>query len=319
MVLDPAVSSAEISNAAAALKAGHLVAFPTETVYGLGADALNEKAVARIYAVKGRPENHPLIVHISSMSQLKYWATDIPEYALNLAWKYWPGPMTLILPRKEIVGDFLTGGQDCVGVRVPANPIALELLCAFEKLGGMGIAAPSANRFQAVSATSASAVLDGIGAFLNSSDLVLDGGNCRIGIESTIIECTEIGPRILRPGAIVKEMIESTAGCPLIGSIGALQTRVSGMLGYHYSPKAQVQLNGAAESGEGFIALSTIPTPPGAIRLGSPDSTEQFAHDIYELLRLGDSKGLSKISIILPRDGALSGAIADRMIKAANR
>lgn len=319
MNFDIKLSLGEISNAAIALKQGNLVAFPTETVYGLGADALNERAVSQIYKVKGRPLNHPLIVHISSISQLKNWATDIPDYAFNLAFKYWPGPMTLILPRTKIAKDFLTGGQNFVGLRVPANPIALELLCAFEKLGGMGIAAPSANRFKSVSATSALAVIDEIGALLNSRDIVLDGGNSQIGIESTIIECNPAGPRILRPGAIVKEMIELTAGCSIIESDQVPQIRVSGMLSSHYSPKADVLLNRIAETGEGFIALSKIPTPTGAIRLGSPNSTEQFAHDIYELLRLGDSNGLSRICVILPTEGHLASAIADRMLRAARR
>jgi L-threonylcarbamoyladenylate synthase len=319
MNLESTFSLAEISNAAAALKAGHLVAFPTETVYGLGADALNEKAVARIYTVKGRPTNHPLIVHISSVSQLNYWANAIPDYAFDLAGKYWPGPMTLILPQKEIARDFLTGGQNCIGLRIPANPIALGLLRAFEKLGGMGIAAPSANRFQSVSATTAKAVNDEIGTFLNSSDLVLDGGRCSIGIESTIIDCTEMRPRILRPGAIVKEMIETATGCSVVRTEVIPKTRASGMHGAHYSPKAHVRLDRTAEIGEGFIALSTIPTPPGAIRLGSPHSTEQFAHEIYESLRMGDSRGISRISVVLPQDGDLSEAIADRMTKAAIR
>lgn len=308
---------AEIANAAAKLKAGNLVAFPTETVYGLGADALNEDAVARIYEVKGRPKNHPLIVHISSISHLNYWATSIPNYALLLARKYWPGPMTLILPRKKNARDFLTGGQNYVGLRVPAHPTSLRLLKEFEKLGGKGIAAPSANRFQAVSATTAEAVKNEIGAFLNSEDIILDGGPCSIGIESTIIECTKLGPRILRPGAIVKEMIEFTSGHSMIDSKFSSQVRVSGSMISHYSPKAKVRINLTAESGEGFIALSSVPTPPGAIRLGSPKSTEQFAHDIYQLLRLGDSKGLSTICVILPRGGNLSDAIFDRMTKAS--
>lgn len=317
MHFDTKLSRSEILNAAVTLKHGNLVAFPTETVYGLGADASNERAVAKIYKVKGRPLNHPLIVHISSISQLANWATDIPNYALKLALKYWPGPMTLILPRTKVARDFLTGGQNFVGLRVPANPIALELLFAFEKLGGIGIAAPSANRYKSVSATSAGAVIDEIGALLNSRDLVLDGGNCQIGIESTIIECNQIGPRILRPGAIVKEMIELTAGCSIIESNLVPEIRVSGTLGSHYSPKAELLLNRLPETNEGFIALSKIPTPTGAIRLGSPNSTEQFAHEIYGLLRLGDSKGLSKICVILPTQGHLAGAIADRMLRAA--
>jgi L-threonylcarbamoyladenylate synthase len=305
-----------ILNAAKALKDGHLVAFPTETVYGLGADATNEKAVARIYSVKARPNDHPLIVHISSINKLEDWATDIPEYAIKLARKFWPGPMTLILPRKEIAKDFITGGQNNVGIRVPDQPIALALLSKFEELGGQGVAAPSANRFGAVSPTTADAVNEELGSFFDQEDLVLNGGPCRIGLESTIIDCTGIAPAVLRPGAITKEVIGMVAGS-LASDKEDVVIRVPGMLKNHYSPKAKVVISSKAYAGEGFIALSSIPTPNGALRLGSIDNTEQFARDIYELLRLGDAKGLSKISVFLPVEGNLIEAIRDRMIKAS--
>jgi L-threonylcarbamoyladenylate synthase len=310
-------TAATISNAAQALIDGHLVAFPTETVYGLGADATNEKAVSRIYSVKGRPSDHPLIVHISSINKLDQWATDIPDYAIKLAREFWPGPMTLILPRKNLAKDFITGGQNNVGLRVPDQPIALSLLEKFEELGGQGIAAPSANRFGAVSATTANAVNEDLGSFFDQDDLVLNGGPCRIGLESTIIDCTSTSPAVLRPGAITKEMI-GTVTRSLASDIEEVAViRVPGLLKSHYSPKAKVVLNSEPKTGEGFIALSSIPTPYGALRLGSIDTTEQFARDIYELLRLGDSKGLSKISIILPTTGNLSDAIKDRMNKAS--
>ena len=170
-------------DAAAHLKAGDLVAFPTETVYGLGADASNSKAVARIYSVKGRPNDHPLIVHIASMERMGDWASDVPEYAIALARSFWPGPMTLILKRSELAGDFITGGQDSVGVRVPDHVVALALLEAFERSGGKGVAAPSANRFGHVSPTSASAVIEELGGYLSKEDLVLDGGACVVGVE----------------------------------------------------------------------------------------------------------------------------------------
>ena len=198
-----------ISNAVQALIDGHLVAFPTETVYGLGADATNKKAVSRIYSVKGRPKGHPLIVHISSINKLENWATDIPDYAIKLAREFWPGPMTLILPRKEIAKDFITGGQNNVGLRVPAQPVALALLKKFEELGGQGVAAPSANRFGAVSPTTAEAVGEELGVYLDSKDMVLDDGQCLVGIESTIIDCTNKSPTILRPGAITSTQIET--------------------------------------------------------------------------------------------------------------
>ena len=197
----------EIKKAAQALKDGHLVAFPTETVYGLGADAINENAVSRVYSVKARPTDHPLIVHISSINQLGKWAIDIPEYAIKLAKEFWPGPMTLILKRSEIAKDFITGSQENIGVRVPSHPVALALLSEFEKLGGLGIAAPSANRFGAVSPTTANAVISEVGKFLSEKDLVFDGGQCSVGVESTIIDCTRSKPIVLRPGAVTLEII----------------------------------------------------------------------------------------------------------------
>ena len=307
-----------ISNAAQTLKDGALVAFPTETVYGLGADATSAKAVARIYEVKGRPADHPLIVHIASMDSIGDWAIDIPEYAIKLARDYWPGPMTLILKRSELAQDFITGNQNTVGLRVPAQPIALALLKEFTKLGGKGIAAPSANRFGAVSPTTAAAVMDELIPFLNIDvDRILDGGPCLVGVESTIIDCTKSAPQILRPGAITKEMIEETTGLAVV-SDEKTEIRVSGALDSHYSPKAQVVINAMAESGEGFIALATITTPNGAIRLASPNTVEQYARDLYTALREGDARELTKIAVILPEGDGLAEAIRDRITKAAH-
>ena len=201
-----------IKDAAASLIAGNLVAFPTETVYGLGADATNERAVARIYEVKGRPTNHPLIIHISSINHLNKWTKDIPDYAIKLARAFWPGPMTLILPRTELAKDFITGGQDNVGIRVPAHAAALELLKEFESQGGYGVAAPSANRFGKVSPTCAEDVSEELSDYLRENDLVLDGGPSLVGVESTIINCTNTTPVILRPGAITAAMINNLLG-----------------------------------------------------------------------------------------------------------
>jgi len=307
-----------IANAAQTLKDGALVAFPTETVYGLGADATSAKAVARIYEVKGRPADHPLIVHIASMDSIGDWAIDIPEYAIKLARDYWPGPMTLILKRSELAQDFITGNQNTVGLRVPAQPIALALLKEFAKLGGKGIAAPSANRFGAVSPTTAAAVMDELIPFLNIDvDRILDGGPCLVGVESTIIDCTKSAPQILRPGAITKEMIEETTGLAVV-SEEKTEIRVSGALDSHYSPKAQVVINAMAESGEGFIALATITTPNGAIRLAAPNTVEQYARDLYAALREGDARELTKIAVILPEGDGLAEAIRDRITKAAH-
>ena len=307
-----------ISAAAQTLKNGALVAFPTETVYGLGADATNATAVARIYEVKGRPADHPLIVHVASMDAIGDWAIDIPEYAIKLARDYWPGPMTLILKRSELAQDFITGNQDTVGLRVPAQPIALALLKEFAKIGGKAIAAPSANRFGAVSPTTAAAVMDELIPYLNIDvDRILDGGPCLVGVESTIIDCTKSAPQILRPGAITKEMIEETTGLGVI-SDGKPKIRVSGALDSHYSPKASVVIDAMAESGEGFIALATITTPAGAIRLASPSTIEQYARDLYAALREGDARELAKIAVVLPEGDGLAEAIRDRVIKAAH-
>ena len=307
-----------ISNAAAALRAGALVAFPTETVYGLGADATNESAVAHIYRVKGRPADHPLIVHIGQLSQLDQWAIDIPEYAIALARDFWPGPMTLILKRSEKAKDFITGGQDSVGIRIPANPISLALLREFAG----GIAAPSANRFGAISPTTAQAVKDEIGEYLDpDQDLILDGGPSLVGVESTIIECLEDFPRVLRPGAITIEMIEETTGLKIESSKS--QTRTSGLLDAHYAPKAKVFLLDpinpvvACITGVGFIAAANHPTPDGAIRLASPISDDEYARGLYEALREGDRKNLPAIYVIPPAGDGVAIAIRDRLQRAA--
>jgi len=309
-------SADSLVQAAERLKEGGLIAFPTETVYGLGADATSAAAVARIYEVKGRPTDHPLIVHIASMEKLGSWVRDIPTYAISLARDFWPGPMTLVLPRSEVAKDFITGGQDTVALRVPAHPIALALLNAFAKIGGMGIAAPSANRFGQVSPTTALAVEEEIGTYLSVKDLILDGGPALIGVESTIIDCTAPAPRILRPGAITETMIEESTGLELIDEV-VTDIRVPGSLENHYSPKAQVILDAMAEAGEGFIAPSTITTPKGAIRLASPSSTDEYARVLYAALRSGDSQGLQRIVVIQPEGDGLAIAIRDRLLRAS--
>ena len=307
----------EIKMAAIALKAGHLVAFPTETVYGLGADATNEKAVSRIYSVKGRPTDHPLIVHISSINQLDKWAVNIPEYALKLANEFWPGPMTLILKRSALAKDFITGGQDNVGVRVPKQPVALALLSQFDEVGGLGVAAPSANRFGAVSPTTSAAVGEELGEYLGQRDLILDGGQSHVGIESTIIGCTRFAPEVLRPGSITSEMIETVTNLKLISSGNVIGIKASGLLDSHYSPQAKVLLNVLASPGDGLLAMEDIPTPTGVTRLTSPKNIEQYARELYEALRSGDQKGLKQIVAILPEGDGLAEGVRDRLSKAA--
>ena len=311
-------STNSLKAAAQSIAAGHLVAFPTETVYGLGADATNESGVAKIYKAKGRPADHPLIVHIASIDAMGDWAEDISEYAINLARDFWPGPMTLVFNRSELAKDFITGNQNTVGLRVPNQPIALALLKEFEKLGGKGIAAPSANRFGAVSPTTAQAVKDELENYLDqASDVILDGGPCQVGVESTIIDCTTDTPQILRLGAITKEMIAESTGLLVVDEAQS-DIRVSGSLESHYSPSAHVLLDTQPQSGEGFIAIDSIDTPPGAIRLAAPSSIEGFAREIYSALRYADAQGLTKVCVIQPEGEGLAAAIRDRLKRAAN-
>jgi len=313
-----------LANAAQSLREGSLVAFPTETVYGLGGDATNALAVARIYEVKGRPADHPLIVHIADLKYLEQWISDIPGYAISLAREFWPGPMTLILHRSELAKDFITGGQDTVGIRIPDNSLALGLLEAFHKLGGAGIAAPSANRFGQVSPTTAEAVQEEVGNYLSDTDLVLDGGPSLVGVESTIIDCTGELPRILRPGAITIEMIEEVSGLKVSNSTEKKSDdfkqegiRVSGSLENHYAPKAKVFLDQKPVEGSGFIAIESIVTPDGVIRLAAPESVEEFARVLYSALREGDHQNLDSIYIAQPTGDGLVIAIRDRLSRSA--
>ena len=305
-----------VATAAQALRAGALVAFPTETVYGLGSDAQNAEAVARVYQAKGRPADHPLIVHIPSMELMGEWAGDIPEYAITLARDFWPGPMTLVLPRTEIAKDFITGGQETVGLRVPAQPIALALLNEFVKAGGKGVAAPSANRFGAVSPTTALAVKAELGEYLEQGDLILDGGQSLVGVESTIVDCTGAAPMILRLGAVTAEMIQESTGLEALYKNPA-GIKASGTLESHYQPKAKVMLDVIAEAGDGLIAPDQIPTPDGVIRLASPFTIEQYARDLYAALRLADEKDLEIVVVLQPGGDGLAAAIRDRLQRAA--
>ena len=310
-------SEIAINNAAKALIGGALVGIPTETVYGLAADAENPEAVARIYSVKGRPQDHPVIVHIGSVDYLNKWAINIPDYALKLAKEYWPGPMTLILERSELAKDFITGRQETIGLRVPAHITALALLKEFHKLGGNGIAAPSANRFGAVSPTNAEAVQSELGQFLDASqDLIINGGQSLVGVESTIIDCTSKFPMILRPGAITEEMVMVTTG--LNTTLDNQPTiRVSGSLEQHYSPKAKISLGGNVSMGDGFIALIDLDTPEGGERLASPKTTEEFARTLYAAFREADKRGIERIVVIPPEGDGIAIAIRDRLTRAA--
>jgi len=309
-------STDTVQSAAAALKAGSLVAFPTETVYGLGADAENAEAVARIYEVKGRPHDHPLIVHIASIDGLNDWAGDLPDYAIALARDFWPGPLTLVVNRSDRAKDFITGNQNTVGLRVPAHNIALGLIQEFIKLGGKGIAAPSANRFGAVSPTNAQAVEEELAEYLQVQDIILDGGQSLVGVESTIVDCTGETPFILRLGAVTSEMIEESTGLIALTKENSA-IRVSGSLDSHYSPKAKVVLDAIAEPGDGLIAPDQIPTPDGVIRLASPRTIEGYARDLYAALRSADAQGIEVVVVLQPGGDGLAAAIRDRLKRSA--
>jgi L-threonylcarbamoyladenylate synthase len=306
-----------IHDAAAALKAGHLVAFPTETVYGLGADARNAEAINRIYEVKGRPADHPLIVHISSINQVEKWASEVPDYAIALARAFWPGPMTLILNRTDMAEDFITGGQNTVGLRVPSDPIALALILEFEKISNSGIAAPSANRFGQVSPTCGEDVQDELGEYLMPYDQILFGGRSTIGIESTIIDCTKEQPRILRPGFITKDQIESISRVLCVSESGSSEIKVSGSFEKHYAPACKVLIGAQIVDGAGFLALSEFSTPEEMYRLGSPDTVEEFARILYSSLRAADQRKLKSLVVVPPEGHGLSFAIRERLNKAS--
>jgi L-threonylcarbamoyladenylate synthase len=309
--------------AAQKLMDGDLVAFPTETVYGLGADATNQTAIAKIYAAKGRPADHPLIVHVHSMQAMGDWAQEIPAFAIALARDFWPGPMTLVLNRSKLAQDFITGGQNSVGIRVPDHVVALALLNAFHGLGGKGVAAPSANRFGHVSPTTAQAVKDELGSYLNEQDQILDGGPCTVGVESTIIDCTGEVPKILRPGAITAEMVTTSTGLKVAPTADSSNSesekiRVSGSLDAHYAPAALVLLDQQPKSGQGFLALVTTATPQDVIRLASPNNDVEFAQSLYASLRKADELGLSHVVIEQPTGSGIAVAIRDRLMRAAN-
>jgi L-threonylcarbamoyladenylate synthase len=318
-------SASAMADAAANLLAGNLVAFPTETVYGLGADACNADAVARVYSVKGRPADHPLIVHVASMDALGDWASEVPGYAISLARDFWPGPMTLIMKRSVLAGDFVTGGQQTVGVRVPDHAVALGLLLAFAQVGGKGVAAPSANRFGNVSPTTAQAVEDELSDYLGDADQILDGGPCAVGVESTIIDCTGDVPRILRPGAVTAEMIKESTGLSVGDSVAVSggfvdekEIRVSGSLDSHYAPVAKVVLDQSPLIGQGFIAMADVATPDGVMRLAAPKTHDEFARVLYAALRAADEQKLPTVVVEQPVGDGIAVAIRDRLKRAAH-
>ena len=311
----------DVSLARETLLTGNLCAIPTETVYGLAADADNPQAVARVFEMKGRPQDHPLIVHISDFESVSHWITSLPEWAIVLATACWPGPLTLVGYRTKSARDDITGGQDTVAVRIPHHNLTLQLLADLKSHGCHGLVAPSANLFGHVSPTTAHHVVTDLGNRLSPSDAILDGGPCSIGIESTIVLATGDQPVILRPGAITQSDIERITGVTVI-EVDTVP-RISGSLASHYAPAAHVRLVAegelhAMEPGAGLLALDNVPTPAGSCRLASPASVQQFAACLYSSLRAGDDEGLSIIYVVPPHSTQLADAISDRLKRAAS-
>ena len=314
---------ADVARAVRVLRRGGLVAFPTETVYGLGADAADDAALARLYAVKGRPADHPVIVHLGRDAPLEDWAEEVPDAARTLTARFWPGPLTVVLAASDRVSRVATGGLDTVGLRVPDHPVALELLDGF----GGGVAAPSANRFGRVSPTTAGAVRHDLGADV---DLVLDGGSCGVGVESTIVDSTGTRPAVLRVGRVAPDDLADDLGsAPSVGR----STRAPGTLPAHYAPNARVEIVtsdtvadrardvAASERRVGVVALASdlagVDLPDALVPLARSVDVAAYAHDLYRALREADALGLDVVLAIAPPPGGLGVAVADRLGRAA--
>jgi L-threonylcarbamoyladenylate synthase len=316
------VSEADIARAVSVLCAGGLVAFPTETVYGLGADAANEAAVRSIFSAKGRPHDHPLIVHIADAGQIAAWARDIPPAAHLLAQRFWPGPLTMVLKRADGVSDVVTGGQPTIALRSPSHPVARALLARF----GGGIAAPSANRYGRVSATTAEHVRREFG---NDIDCILDGGATDIGIESTIVDLSGVGASVLRPGAITGRMLEQALGAPLARP-GPTSPRAPGTDARHYAPRTPLMVLEAdllielaaslVRQGKRVAVLARSAQQPllqGLTWIGAPSDASGYAHDLYATLRRLDEAGCDAILAEAPPDETEWSAVQDRLTRAS--
>ena len=333
MILSP--SDAAIAQAAQALRDGQLVGLPTETVYGLAANASDDAAVDKIFVAKGRPADHPLIVHVASRDQVPLFAAQVPEFAQRLMDAFWPGPLTLILPRQSGVATASAAGQDSIGLRCPSHPVAQALLQACLPLGVLGVSAPSANRFGRVSPTSAAHVQSELGPDL----LILDGGDCEVGIESTIVDCTRGEPVLLRPGHITRVQIEAACGRAVLDKdtpqavLGQPAPRASGTLESHYAPRAKVRLMSADEIARKLQALGPHTNNLGLWSAERPASeqgmgagvlwrqqattAEQAAHDLFGVLRDLDARGVSQIWVQLPPDTPEWEGVRDRLQRAA--
>lgn len=317
--MSPSLPAAELDAAVAALRRGEAIGLPTETVYGLAADAGNSDAVRRIFALKGRPADHPLIVHIAGVDQLERWASRVPEAARRLAERFWPGPLTLILKKRAEVPEVVTGGQDSVGLRCPNHPVALALLRAFDG----GLAAPSANRFGRISPTLAQHVREEFG---DAVPVVLDGGPCAVGLESTIVDLSGEVPRILRPGQIARAEIEALIGKVESGS-GAHSPRASGTLEAHYAPRTRMRLlprqallaalDAARSSAQRCVVLALEQMPGGGEGLVLPARASRYGHDLYAALRRLDALGADLILVEQPPADEDWLAVNDRLRRAA--
>jgi L-threonylcarbamoyladenylate synthase len=312
-------AAAALDGALAALRRGDVIGLPTETVYGLAGDAADASAVARIFALKGRPADHPLIVHVAGIEALDDWAQGVSPLARRLAEAFWPGPLTLILRRKPHVLDAVTGGQDTVGLRCPAHPLALTLLRRF----GGGLAAPSANRFGRISPTRAAHVREEFG---DGVPIVLDGGECEVGIESTIVDLSGTSPRILRPGRLGKAELEAVIG-PIVEGVADDSPRVSGALASHYAPHTRTELLTREElgerarnfraRGESVLALtlgSAVEGVEGRVLADDPDA---YGHDLYAALRELDARRADRLLVEAPPRTRAWFAVLDRLGRAA--
>ena len=318
-----------VKEAAAHIRAGELVAFPTETVYGLGADASNDAAVAKIFAAKGRPADHPLIVHLASSTQVNDYASSVPPFAQALIKAFWPGPLTVILPRKPGVATAAAGGQDSIGLRCPAHPLALEFLTACKQLGVLGVAGPSANKFGRVSPTTAQHVVQEFGAAL----MVLDGGACSVGIESSIVDCTRSAPVLLRPGVLTREQLSAACGQPVLsaGDTPDNAPRASGTLESHYAPNAKVRLMDAkaiqtALDLLGADAAYIAVYARSIVRIKSsqvmyrrmPDDALATAEQLFAVLRDFDAQGVKLIWIEPVPESTEWDGVRDRLARSAS-
>ena len=326
-------SSDEVMQAAQVLSQGGLIGLPTETVYGLAADALNAQAVGLIFKTKGRPANHPLIVHVADVSQVALFAHDLPAFATRLMNAFWPGPLTLILPKKSGVADAAAGGHTTLALRCPSHPIALAVLRAAQTLGVQGVAAPSANVFGSVSPTTAAHVREAFPALL-----VLDGGACDVGIESTIVDCSRGAPVLLRPGMLSLSQLSEAAGVPVLNStpLGNMSSSADvlneqapaapGTLASHYAPRARVRLMSAEDmlsrlnGSDAPVALwarSDMKLPAAVLRFDMPHDAAQCAHELFAQLRALDAQDVQEIWVETPPDGEAWDGVRDRLQRAA--